>query len=51
MTREEAIRILSLHLMQCGAMMPIEWVRKNGEGSDLMEAFRMAMDALKEDAE
>lgn len=51
MTREEAIKTLSLHLMQCGALMPIEWVRKNGEGSELMKAFRMAMDALRAEEE
>jgi len=51
MTREEAIKTLSLHLMQCGALMPIEWVRKNGEGSKLMNAFRMAMDELNEQEE
>ena len=51
MTNQEAIRTLSFHLMQCGAMMPIEWVRKNGEGSELMKAFRMAMDSLREQEE
>ncbi len=48
MTREEALRELQLHLMQCGALMPIEWVRKNGEGSRFMTAYQMAMEALKE---
>lgn len=48
MTREEAIKILSRHLMQCGMLMPIEWVQKNGEGSDFMKAMEMAMDALKD---
>lgn len=47
MTKDEAIKILARHLMQCGAMMPIEWVQKNGEGSEFMEAYEMAMDALK----
>jgi hypothetical protein len=40
---------ISLHVMQCGMMMPIEWVKNNGEGSELMEAFRMALDALNLD--
>ena len=48
MTKDEAIKILSLHLMQCGMMMPIEWVQKNGDGSDFMKAYEMAMDALGE---
>lgn len=47
MTKDEAIKILSMHLMQCGALMPIEWVQKNGDGSKFMQAFEMAMDALK----
>lgn len=46
MTNEEAAKTLSLHMMQCGALMPIEWVRKNGEGSKLQQAMRMALDAL-----
>lgn len=48
MTREEARNILLMHIGQCGALMPIDWVRSHGEGSETMEAFRMAMDALSE---
>lgn len=51
MTRDEAAMKLSTHLMQCGMMMPIEWVEKNGEGSELMEAFSMAISALSEQEE
>lgn len=47
MQKDEAIMILSRHLMQCGMLMPIEWVQSNGEGSEFMQAFEMAMDALK----
>lgn len=47
MTRSEANMILSLHLMQCGMLMPIEWVQKNGEDSEFMQAYQMARDALK----
>ena len=47
MSKDEAIKILARHLMQCGMMMPIEWVQKNGEGSEFMQAYEMAMDALK----
>lgn len=46
MTNTEAIKILSFHLMQCGMLMPIEWVQRNGEGSELMEAFQLAISAL-----
>ena len=46
MTGEEAARVLSMHLMQCGMLMPIDWVQKNGEGSQLHQAMRMALDAL-----
>lgn len=49
MDKAEAIKILSLHLMQCGMLMPLEWVQKNGEGSKFMEAYQMAMDALERD--
>ena len=47
MQKDEAIKILAMHLMQCGMMMPIEWVQNNGEGSEFMQAYQMAMDALK----
>lgn len=46
MKLEDAARRLTLHLMQCGMLMPIEWIRENGEGSELQEAFRIALDAL-----
>ncbi len=46
MNREEAAKVLSFHMMQCGALMPIEWVRENGPGSELMQAMRMALDSL-----
>lgn len=51
MTADEAIRMLSLHLMQCGALMPIDWITTHGEGSPLMEAFQMAIAALREKEE
>ena len=47
MTREEAAKKLSLHLMQCGMLMPFEWIKANGDGSDFQEAFRMAISALR----
>ena len=47
MSNDEAIKILARHLMQCGMLMPIEWVQKNGEDSEFMQAYKMAMDALK----
>ena len=51
MTNEEALRELSKHLMQCGALMPLEWVRQNGEGSRFMVAYKMAMTALEAEEE
>lgn len=48
MTHNEAAMKLSSHLMSCGMLMPAEWLEKNGEGSDLFQAFRMAMDTLRE---
>lgn len=50
MTKERAIELLMSHLRQCGTLMPIEWVEKNGSG-ELMEAFEMAFDALQKQAE
>lgn len=46
MTNKEAAVKLSAHLHQCGMLMPIEWVEKNGEGSELAQAFKLALDAL-----
>lgn len=50
MTKERAIELLMSHLRQCAMLMPIEWVEKNGSG-ELMEAFEMAFDALRKQAE
>lgn len=47
MNIDEALRELSMHLMQCGALMPIDWVTTHGEGSQFMDAYKMAMDALR----
>ena len=49
MKPEDAVKKLSFHLMQCGALMPMDWIRENGEGSELQQAFRMALDALRDD--
>lgn len=46
MTRKEAAIRLSLHLLQCSMLMPIEWIEENSNGSEFMKAFRMALDAL-----
>lgn len=48
MTREEARKSLEKHLIQCGAFMPAWWIKDNGNGSEFMEAFQMALDALRE---
>ena len=47
MSNDETIKILARHLMQCGALMPMEWVQKNGEGSEFMQAYEKAMNAIK----
>ncbi len=51
MTNKEAIRQLSLLMMQCGMLMPIEWVLANGADSPLMEAVGMAVEALHKQEE
>lgn len=48
MTHEEAAAKLTTHLHQCGMLMPAEWVEKNGDGSELQQAFQMAVAALRE---
>lgn len=48
MKPEDAVNKLSFHLMQCGALMPMDWIKENGEGSELQQAFRMALDALRD---
>lgn len=47
MTNEQAERLLLSHLMQVAFLMPIEWVEKNGDGSDFQKAYNMALDALR----
>lgn len=48
MTRDDAAMKLTTHYMSCGMLMPITWLERNGAGSELGQAFRMALDALRE---
>ena len=48
MTRSEAALKLTLHLHSCGMLMPEEWLARNGEGSELQESFKVAIDTLRE---
>jgi hypothetical protein len=48
MTNMEAIDALVKHVRECGMLMPMDWVKKNGDGSPFMEAIMMAVSALKE---
>lgn len=47
MTNEDAAIKLTTHLITCGMLMPEDWLEKNGPGSDLQQAFRLALDALR----
>ena len=47
MTAEEAREVLLSHLRMVGMLMPEDWVEKNGDGSRFMQAYEMALDALK----
>lgn len=48
MTYKQAEWVLLHHLMECGFMMPIAWVEKNGEGSEFQTAYKMALDLIRE---
>lgn len=48
MTREEAAIKLTMHLASCGMLMPEEWLARNGPDSELQQALKMAVDALRE---
>ena len=48
MTPNEAYHELLRHIRECGSLMPLDWVKKNGEGSKFFEAYEMALNALKE---
>lgn len=47
MTNDEILKELSAHVMQCGALMPIDWVTAHGEGSRFMEAYAEAVRLVK----
>lgn len=47
MTKEEAAFKLDLHFHSLGMLMPEDWLKENGEDSELYEAFRMAVEALE----
>ena len=47
MTKDHALLVLTQHIIECGMLMPMDWVKTHGDGSEFMEAYGMAMDALK----
>ena len=47
MDGNEMVKELSAHLMQCGALMPIDWVTTHGADSRFMEAYGEALRLLK----
>jgi hypothetical protein len=49
MTSAEAIQVLTRHVRECGMLMPIDWIRTNGDDSPFMEAIMLAIKALEED--
>ena len=51
MTNEEAANILWIHLMECSALMPTEWLITHGEDSEFAEAFCIALNKLLEEKE
>lgn len=46
MTGTEAKKVLSNHLMECMALMPIDWLNTHGPESSFVEAFEMSQTAL-----
>lgn len=49
MTKAEAKKVLSDHLTECLTLMPIDWLRTHGEGSQFFDAYEMALSALNSD--
>ena len=47
MTKDHALLVLTQHIIECGMLMPMDWLKTHGDGSEFMEAYNMAMDALK----
>ena len=47
MKPKDAAKKLSYHLMMCEMLMP-KWVMENGEWVEFQQAFRMALDALRD---
>lgn len=47
MTNKEAFSVMISHLIQCGMLMPEEWVLENGDGSKFQIAYGLALKALK----
>mgnify|MGYP003292405293 CR=1 FL=1 len=48
MSNNEAIQVLTRHVRECGMLMPMDWVRANGDDSPFMDAIMLAIKALKE---
>jgi hypothetical protein len=43
----EAIDVIVKHVRECGMLMPMDWVVKNGDDSPFMDAIMLAIKALK----
>ena len=48
MTNAEAIQVLVRHVRECGMLMPMDWIVKNGDDSPFMDAIMLAIKARKE---
>lgn len=46
MNETDAAQVLRQHILECGALMPIEWIRQNGDGSDFQKAMSLAIQLL-----
>lgn len=51
MDSEKAVLVLIRHVRECAMMMPLKWLKENGDGSEFMQAMQLAIDALKERGE
>lgn len=51
MGKQEALKQLSKHLMDCAMLMPQDWIQENGPGSEFFTAYEMAYALLEREAQ
>lgn len=46
---EDIKSIITSHTIECSMLMPLDWVRKHGDDSELIQAFSLILDIIEDE--